>query len=144
MSNEAFKTRKAWFELLDGNISVPVYGGDVPKEERGHHVQLRVESDIDGSNNQTFVSNPVIISEVVTRFETMIDDGVAPGIDREIKVLLFPIDPAHHALPVQDDIQIVSVQRRDATYIQEDDGSDRYLRLITRNVHRVIELQSQS
>ncbi len=143
--NKAYKVRKAWFELLNNNISVPVYATDVPATYRGHYVQLRIESDSDSSNNQAFVSNPVIITEVVTQFETMIDDSVAPEIDDEIKRLLNPVDVAHHVLPLQEDIQIVSVQRRDATYLPEDDGSiPRIFRIVTRNIHRVIELQSQS
>lgn len=139
MINVTNRVLKAWYELLNGNISVPVYRVDAPISEEGNYVLLRVESDTDTPYNQKFVSNPVIITEVVTKFQTMIDDSVAGEIDEEISQLLYS-DPAHHLLPVQDDIQITSVQRRDATYLPEDDGTNRYLRLIVRNVHRVEQL----
>jgi len=144
MINVTNRLLKAWFELLDGNLSVPVYRYDAPATETGNYVLLRIESDSDDSNNQRFVSTPVVITEVITKFSTMINDSLAGEIDEEIGELLYPTTPGHHALPMQDDIQIVSVTRRDATYLPEDDGTNRYLRLVTRNVHRVEQLVNQS
>lgn len=144
MINVTNRVMKSWFELLSGNLSVPVYRVDAPASENGNYVLLRVESDSDTPYNQKFVSNPVVVTEVITKFQTIINDTVAAEIDEEISELLFPTDPAHHALPVQDDIQITSVQRRDTTYLQEDDGTNRYHRLIVRNVHRVEQLVNQS
>ena len=144
MINVGNRVLKAWFELFDGNTSVPVYRVDAPIAETGNYILLRIESDSDTPNNQKFISNPVIITEVVTRFSTMIDDSIAGEIDEEIGELLFPTTVAQQALPAQADIQITSVQRRDATYLQEDDGTNRYYRLITRNVHRVEQLVNQS
>lgn len=144
MRNVTNKVVKAWYELLNGNLSVPVYRTDAPATEAGNYVLLRVESDTDASNNQKFVSTPVVISEVVTKFSIMIDDSLAPDIDSEIADLLFPTTPGLHALPAQDDISISYVERRDITYLPEDDGTNRYLRLITRNVHRVEQLVNQS
>lgn len=134
---------KAWYELLNGNISVPVYTDDTAPTEEGHYVLLRVESDGDNSNNQNFVTNPVIITEVVTRFKVRIDYWKAGEIDSEIGVLLKPTS-ATHALPVQEDIQIVDVRRSNATYINEDDGTFRYKTLVTRNLHRVVQLVNES
>lgn len=144
MINVTNKLMKAWYDLLDGVISVPVYRYDAPATETGNYVLLRVESDTDASNNQKFVSTPVVITEVVTKFSIMINDSIAPGIDSEIGQLLFPTTPGRHALPAQDDISVSYVERRDITYLPEDDGVNRYLRLITRNVHRVEQLQNQS
>ena len=144
MINVTNRLLNSWFELLNGNLSVPVYRYDAPAIETGNYVLLRTESDADDSNNQKFVSIPVVITEVVTKFSTMINDSLAVEIDEEIGELLYPTTPAHHALPAQDDIQIVSVTRRDATYLPEDDGANRYLRLVTRNVHRIEQLVNQS
>lgn len=135
---------KAWMQLLDGNLSVGVFRTDAPAGYNGNYVLVRLESDTDNSNNHSFVSNPVVVTEVVTKFKTIIDDSVAGDIDDEVSQLLHPTTPGHHNLPAQDDIQIVFVTRRDATYISEDDGTDRYHRLITRNVHRVEQLVNQS
>ena len=133
------KIMTAWYELLAGNISVPVYRVDAPPEETGHYVLLRVESETDNSNNSSFVTNPVIITEVVTKFSVRINDAIAGEIDNEIAVLL-QTTSAIHNLPVQDDIEITDVRRANATYLSEDDGTFRYHRLITRNIHRVLQL----
>lgn len=137
------KIMNAWHELLNGNISVPVYRTDAPPDETGNYVLLRVESENDLSNNHSFVTNPVIITDVVTRFDIRIDDGLAAEIDDEISQLL-KSSSATHNLPEQDDIQIVDVRRVNATYINEDDGVSRFYRLVTRNLHRVVQLVNQS
>lgn len=133
----------SWYQLLNGNISVPVCRTDAPSDYDGHYVIIRVESDNDRSNNQAFVTTPVIITEVVTKFGTRIDDGLAIEIDSEIGVLL-KTKTGTHNLPAQGDIEIVEVRRSSATYINEDDGTNRYHRLITRNLHRVVQLVNES
>jgi hypothetical protein len=143
MKNVTGKIMNAWYELLNGNISVPVYRTDAPPTEEGNYLLLRAESDSDNSNNHSFVTNPVIITEVITKFSARIDDGLAGEIDDEVGTLVKPTS-ATHALPVQDDIQIVDVRRSNATYINEDDGTFRYHRLITRNLHRVVQLVNES
>lgn len=136
--NIVSKVLKAWYELLSGNISVNVYRMDAPADETENYVLLRVESETDSTNNARHVSNPVIITEIVTKHPVMIDDTVATGIDDEIATLLFT-SVGKHNLPVQDEIQITDVRRVNAQYIPEDDGVNRYHRLITRNVHRVAQ-----
>lgn len=131
---------KAWFILLDGNISVPVYCDDAPASEYGNYLLLRIESDSDTPNNHAWFNNPVLITEIVTKFETRVNYELAGEIDNEVSGLLFPGNVPNHALPAQAGIQITSVQRRDATYLPEDDGTFRYKRLVTRNIHRVIQL----
>jgi hypothetical protein len=108
MINVTNKVMKAWYELLHGNLSVPVYRVDAPISEEGNYVLLRVESESDKTNNSKFVTSPVVITEVVTKFSAAIDDGVAAEIDSEIAELLFPV-VGQHGLPAQDDIQITDV-----------------------------------
>jgi len=143
MKNVNGQILKAWYALLSGNISVPVYRTDAPSTETGHYVLLRVESDLERSNNHSFVTAPVIITEVVTKFKASINDGLAIDIDNEIGSML-KSKPGTHNLPAQDDIEIVDVRRTNATYINEDDGTHRYHRLITRNLHRVVQLVNES
>lgn len=137
------KIMNSWYELLNGNISVPVYRVDAPPTEDGNYVLLRAESNTDDNNNQSFISKPVIITEVVAKFSVRIDDQVASDIDGEIAALLNTI-PSTHNLPAQDDIEIVDVRRLNDTDIYEDDGTFRYHRLITRNLHRVVQLVNES
>lgn len=143
MINPGHKLLTAWFTLLNGNITynsanVPVYRTDVPEGEMGAHIILRLESSTDKRNNQSNVTMPVLITEVVTRYDTMINDAEVFEIDTAIGELLSS-NPWSHNLPIQTDIQVVTVVRRDQTVLPEDDGVSRYNRLITRNVHRVLE-----
>lgn len=139
LRNITNKVLKAWFEMLDGVISVPVYRTDVDSYVAGNYVILRVESETSKLNNNSFVTSPVIITEVVTRFNKVIDDGVAADIDDEIAQLLYQGGAGSHNLPAQQGIQIVEVKRQEATYLPEDDGIYKYHRLITRNVCRVVQ-----
>ena len=139
----------SWYELLNGNITyntqpVNVYRTDVFVTEDNHHIIIRVESRTNDNNNRRFVDQPVIITEVVTKFRAAIDDGVAGEIDEQIERLLYQSTPGLHSLPPQDDIVITAVNRQNATYLPEDDGTFRYNRLITRNVHRVVRLLEAS
>lgn len=137
------KIMKAWYEMLTG-ISVPVYTVTAPADETGNYVLLRIESETDRTNNSKFVTYPVLITEVVTKFKVAINYKTAAEIDSEISEKLFPSSPGQLGLPLQDDIQISSVTRVNSTYLPEDDGTFKYLTLITRNVHRVVQLQLTS
>lgn len=137
MINPGALILKAWHELLNGNISVPVYRTDAPASENGNYVLLRIESSTQGRTNQSNIHRPVVISEVVTKYDTMINDSDVFEIDTEIGELLSS-DPAKHNLPAQGGIQIVDVFRQNGTVIPEDDGTHRYNRLIVRNIHRVL------
>lgn len=128
----------AWQALLEGNISVPVYRVDAPTEQTGDYVLIRVESQTDQSNNARFVSNVVLVTDVVTRNKSRINDSRAGSIDDEIAQLLLSA-PGLGLLPQQTGIQVVDVRRADATYIGEDDGVFRYYRIVTRNLHRVVQ-----
>lgn len=139
--NNTNKVLTAFYELLNGVISKPVYRTDAPATQEGDYVLLRAESETDATNNNRHVSNIVIITEVVTKHATMIDDSIAPGIDDEIAELMFT-NPGVNNLPAQTGIQITSITRENATYINEDDGTSRFHRLITRNVCRVAQLQT--
>lgn len=129
----------SWYQLLNGNVNVPVYRVDAPASATDY-VIIRVESESDASNNSRDVTNPVIITEVVTRFDPseLINDSAAHDIDGMIAGLLFPTVGKHN-LQAQSGIQITSVRRTDATILSEDDGSYRYYRVITRNLHRILQ-----
>lgn len=138
MINPGHKILTAWFELLNGNLSVPVYRTDAPVNAPDKYVILRMESGTDRRNNQANVTNPVLITEVVTKYDVMINDADIFEIDTEIGLLLSST-PATHNLPIQPGIQITSVIRQNETILPEDDGSRRINTLITRNIHRVVQ-----
>lgn len=145
LQNVTGKLLKSWYEMLNTYIpGVNIYRSDVSSSEDGHYIIIRPESGITKSNNQKHVTSEVIITEVVAQFTTSIDDEIAIQIDNQIAGLLFPGGPGPHGLPAQDDIEISSVIRQNATYLQEDDGTRRYNRIITRNVHRIVQLSEAS
>lgn len=145
LQNITGKLLASWYELLNGFVpGVNIYRSDVASSETNHHIILRPESETTASNNQKHVTNVVIITEVVAIFTTAIDDQIAIDIDRQIASLLFQSGPGLHSLPAQDDIEISTVIRQNSTYLQEDDGVRRYNRIITRNVHRVVQLSEAS
>lgn len=143
MINVTNKLLKAWYELLSGNISVPVYMIDAPASEEGDYVLVRPESGTKIPNAHAYRSQPVIIVEIVTRNKTMIDYTTAGDIDTGIGQLVYD-DPATHNLPAQDDIQISRCEKGDQTYLPEDDGTNKHNRIITRWLHVVEELVNQS
>lgn len=143
MINVLNKVMDSWYALLNGNLSIdgttiPVYRVDAPSDAPSFYVVIRPESSTDVSNNHSFVTNPVIISEVVTKFPSgeLIRDDIAARIDSLIANLISPT-PSSIGLSAQSGIQIVSVKRSEETYLPEDDGSNRYYRIITRNTMRV-------
>lgn len=139
MVNVSNKLMNAWYSLLNGNVNVPVYRVDAPPDATDY-VVIRPESNSDRSNNSKFGTSEVIITEVVTRFDSaeLINDTAAHDIDSLIANLVLPT-PSNHALPVQGGIQVVSIKRQDQQTIPEDDGVNRYYRVITRNIHRVTQ-----
>lgn len=132
---------KAWYELLSGHLSVPVYRIDAPASEEEAYVLVRPESETDSSNNARFVSQPVVIVEIITRQDTMSNDEDAGSIEGEILGLAFP-RPGVSGLPAQAGIQITGITRQTTTDIVEDTGSGRVYRRITRIIHRVAQLET--
>lgn len=142
MINPGRKLLKAWMDLLDGAISVPVFRTDAPSGQAGHYVLLRMESSTSRHNNHDFVTNPVVIVDIVTVFDNKIDDVIVFDISTEIDELVSPT-PAEIGLPVQSGIQIVTVDKQSETILPEDDGSaPKINRLVARYIHRVLQLQS--
>jgi hypothetical protein len=133
------KVMNAWQELLDGSISVPVYiEGSVPDDEVGNYVELRLESESQDDTKQSFQSDVVIITDIITRFSIAPNRSVASGIDNEIKTLV-KTTPALINLVSSSDIQIVNVIPTDASFLQEYESGIIYYRKIVRYTHRVVQ-----
>lgn len=132
----------SWFELLDGNLTyagkaVNVCKEDASNEEDYHHVEIRAEGETDDSNKTSFVTNPVIIIEIVTVHGVSVKRSVVDAIDDQIRELLFPARQC--ALPVLSGLQISNVIPQSSTYLKEDDGTKKYYRKITRFIHRILQ-----
>ena len=104
----------AFYSLIDG-ISVPVYKESVPIDEDGNHVIIRAESQTTTKNNSAFFTNVVIITEVVTIFETIVNRATVDSIDNEITELLFP-SPNTYGINLIDNHQITDIQLQTYNY----------------------------
>lgn len=122
----------AWNDLLDGNISVPVFRTNVATRYNGHYVLLRKESGSYDWNKGGFFRHFTLIVEIVTKFGTIINDKLVDDIDTEIKGLIFN-SPASINLNV---VGLVKVDPGIPTYIDEDNGSIKIYRKITRFTHQ--------
>lgn len=123
---------------LDGT-SIPVYRTDAPSDAPSMYVILRAESSSDRSNNSEFVTNPVIVTEVVAKFAAseLIRDNITGRIDNQIAGLVSPT-PSTHGVSASG-CQVVSIKRQDETILTDDDGTYRTHRLIVRNRHRILQ-----
>lgn len=133
MNNVSKQIRQAYYDALNGNISVEVFKEDVPEGYESHHVVIRVESESDDSNRSTFVTNPVVITDVVGVFSNSVDPDVVDDIDNEIRQILLP---HNGSLEIQVS-GIRNIQAQSSTTLSEDDGTKRYFRKITRWTQRI-------
>lgn len=132
----------AWFNLLDGNLSyessqVPVFKEDPANYTAGHYVLLQAESETDDSNKTSFVTNPVVVVDIVTVHSIGVKRSVADAIDDQIREIVWP---TRKCALVTTGFQISNVTPSSANYLEEDDGSKRYYRKVTRFTHRVNQL----
>lgn len=133
MRNVSTKLLNSYFALLNGSVSVPVYIDSVPDDEDGNYIELRVESESEVDlNDKSWLKEVIVIADIVTVFDTMVNPDIANGIDNEIGVLLCTTPFSGHNLTAQTGMQINRLQIDDATYLQEDDGTKKIYRKITR------------
>jgi hypothetical protein len=135
MNSISKQIRQAYFDALDGNISVDVYKEEPPMNVNTHHVIIRVESETAASNSTSFVTKPVVIVECVGVFTNSIDPDVVDDIDNEVRNIIKP-DRSSRTFTVSG-IQISNIKADSSTLLQDDDGTKRYFRKITRWTNRV-------
>lgn len=136
------KLLNSWFNLLDGNVTyggnaVSVYPTDPANDDYDHHIILRGESETDDSNKTTFVTLAVVTVDIVTVHPVSINKSIVNDIDGQIRALLFP--SRKHNLDPLIDLQITNVTAQGGSYLEEDDGTRKYHRKVTRWVHRITQ-----
>lgn len=139
MRNVNKKIMNSWYALLNGHLNnnLPVYIESVPESENGNYVLLRAEGETDLSmNDKTWIKSVVVVVDIITRFEDMIDTSEVDDIDNEIGVLLTNGPFSKHNLSSQTGIIINSVTDETSTYLNEGDGPY-YYRKVTRYNHLV-------
>ena len=127
----------AWYNILSGNVNVdgvlPVYRTNAPIGETGNYILLRKESGSFSWNKAAFFRSFVLIVEIVTRHSIIIDDKLVDDIDTIIRGLAIN-SPTSNNLNVTG---LVQVDPGSPVYLDEDDGTNKYYRKITRFIHQV-------
>ncbi len=126
----------AWYDKLNGAISVPVYKR-VPEDAPDNYVQLRVEGTVDSTNKRSFNDEVTIVTDITTTFKNVGDDSVMEGIDSEI-VSLVMTSPGQNSLTATG-LQILNI-RRDQQYLELADKVNVYLRKISRYSHHIHQI----
>lgn len=126
----------SWDSLLSSELSVPVSKEDAQEDVGNTYVVIRAESETGANNKHSFADTAIIIVDIVSRFKNNVNRQIVENIDSEINAALFN-GPYDHNLPAQSGMQILNVFRENTQYINEDNGSVRYYRKISRYSHRL-------
>jgi hypothetical protein len=135
MNNVSKSIRQAYYDALNGNVSVSVYKENVLKTEKGNHILIRLESETDNSHKSGFVTSPVVIIECVSVFHDSIDPDIADDIDNEVRNILLP--SVGSMVLLVDGLRISNIKPESSTFVSEDDGSKLYYTKITRWQQRI-------
>jgi len=143
MNNYVGELVKAYFHVLDGSITyngqpVNVYNVSVSASENFHHILLRPESESDSSNKRSFVTNPVVIADIVTVHEGGIDASVVEYIDDQMRDLIFTTRNTT-ALLESSGMQILNVKAENSSYLDGFNGTRHEYRKITRFTNRILQ-----
>jgi hypothetical protein len=143
MNNYVGELVKSYFHVLDGSITyngraVNVYNVSVSADENFHHIVLRPESESDSSNKRSFVTNPVIIADIVTVHEGGIDASVVEYIDDQMRDIIFTTRNTTAMNPVSG-MQILNVKAENSSYLDGFDGVRYEYRKITRFSNRILQ-----
>src|SRR6185295_18404596 len=127
----------AWYNVLSGNVDVdgvlPVYRTNAPIGESGNYILLRKEGGSFSWNKAAFFRSFVLIVEIVTKHSIIIDDKLVDDIDDIVRGLAMN-SPASNNLGIAG---LIKVDPGSPVYLDEDDGTNKYYRKITRFVHQV-------
>jgi hypothetical protein len=136
MINTTGLLMNAWYQLLN-NGGLSVYKEDVPENVEGNYVLLRAEGGTSQNNKRSFADETVIVVDIVTQFQSMIDRSEVETIDNTINGLILPT--MQNGLTAQSGMQILNVNRETFTYLTETDNEKKYYRKVSRYVHTIYQ-----
>jgi len=141
----AHHIRKAYFDLLDGNVTlnaveVPVYDELNEDYEGEAYIVLGTQTDNDSSNKHAFTSDHVITIDIVTRFVTSARKYPSEVISGQVKALVLPT-PSTCALVSPSGLQITAVKKLDDISIPiEQFDTWKVVRKILRYTHKCVQI----
>jgi len=132
----------AWFNLLNHQLSyegqeVKVYPVDADNTDDFHYVLIYSEGETDESNGSRFVTNAVIVVDIVTKHSIAIKKTIVNNIYNQIIGLLFP---TRQCALTTTGFQILNVRPDNSSSLEEGDESGRIYRKTTRFFHRINQL----
>lgn len=132
MRNEIVPLLSAYKECL-GDV-LPVYQVAVDSGEKGDHIVLRMEGETDLSDKTKFVTNPVVVIDIVTRHDAAIDASRVEEYDNQVRARIWPTRRTIGLTPWEG-TQVILVKFEGASYLDSFDGTQYEHRKITRVSH---------
>lgn len=128
---------QAWYDLLNGNVTVdgytfPVARTNVTIDEDVNYILLKKESGADDKNKSSAFRTFTLRVEIVTKWGVIIEDGLVDDVDEIIRGLIFP-NGRSNTLSVDG---LIDIDPGTPIYLDEDDGTQKIYRKITRFFHR--------
>lgn len=122
---------EAFYGLINGQVSTEVYLSQVPEEEAGNYVLLRSEGSNTTKINSGFFTSVIIVTEIVTQFNKVVETKTANGIDQVITELLFPTANIYGITSVANH-QITDILLQTTNYVEDLEGATKYLTKVNR------------
>ena len=135
---------KAWYDKLFAAINVdgtmiPVYKVWADANSNSHFIVLRPESETNDSTNAYYGKQSIILIDIVTKHNNVIDSSIVESIYNQIAALIFPNAGWDFQLESLTGFSIASVIAESSVYLIEDAGTYRLYRKIMRMVHTIIQ-----
>ena len=118
MKDPGYEIRKAYFNLLNGNLSlngvnIPVYDR-VPPEEKGHYVVISEQTATDESSKGCYSLDTTILFDVVTRYKKGGGKKDADMISNQITEAVI----VRYYFPVLEGFKIYAVRLDNSNYLE--------------------------
>jgi hypothetical protein len=128
-----------WFDLFDANLTFPAYRWDNPVPDTAEYILLRVETDTLNPNNNRLFSTLTVVTEIVKKVglsDALTEEALTTQED--MLTLVYPA-PGQNALGSANltGFRIVNVQKEQTVYLTEADQTFKYMRVITRHLHKI-------
>lgn len=134
-----YDLKTEWFQLLNGQLSVPVYKDAAPISADGNYVLIRSEGSTNtDTTNSGFFRSAIIVVDIITQFPVIGNSKTAYDIAQEISDLAI-LSPNSFGITLPNH-QITQITLQSEDEIYEDDNSEKLFRLIKRYEHFINQI----
>jgi hypothetical protein len=129
-----YDLKTAWYSQIKNNVTPNVYKDAVPLNVNTNYILIRSEGLTQTElNNSAFLTNAIIVVEIVTKFANIGNSKTAYDLLNEINLFMLPTPNTNPILISNHQVMQITVQSE--TEIYEDDGAEKLFRLIVRYEH---------